>query len=234
MASARSLVERVGRTALDLVFPPRCAVCDGGGAFLCDACAASLAEAQRPRCSRCWRPGEVFCFECRRTPPPFTGLRTAFVHAGNARTLVHALKYRGTTALATPLASYLADVVRRDRLPVDVIVPVPLSGMRRRMRGYNQAEVLARALGRELGLPVRRDALVRRRHTPPQAQSANATERRRNVAGAFAARDAGLQGARVLLLDDVTTTGATMAACAEALRAANVHSIWGLAFARED
>ncbi len=234
MASARTLVERVGRTALDLVFPPRCAVCDKGGAFLCDACADGLVEAQLRRCSRCWRPGEVLCFECRRTPPPFTGLRTAFVHTGNARTLVHALKYRGVTALATPMASYLADVVRRERLPVDAIVPVPLSGMRRRMRGYNQAEVLAKALGRELRSPVRRDALIRRRNTPPQARSADAKERRRNVAGAFAARDAGLHGFRVLLVDDVTTTGATMAACAEALRAANAHSVWGLAFARED
>lgn len=234
VASARSLVEHVGRTALDLVFPPRCAVCDSDGAFLCDACAASLAEARPPRCSRCWRPGELFCLECRRTAPPFTGLRSAFVHTGSARTLVHALKYRGMTALATPMAAHLANVVRRDRLRVEVIVPVPLSGLRRRMRGYNQAEALAKAIGRELGLPVRRDALVRRRHTPPQAQSAGATERRRNVAGAFAASNAGLAGARVLLVDDVTTTGATMAACAEALRAANAHSVWGLAFARED
>lgn len=234
MASARSLVERVGRTALDLVFPPRCAVCDSGGVFFCRACADGLVEARLQRCSRCWRPGEIFCFACRRTPPPFTGLRTAFVHTGNARTLVHALKYRGMTALATPMAAYLADVVRRDRLPVDVIVPVPLSGMRRRMRGYNQAEVLAKALGRELRLPVRRDTLIRRRHTPPQAQSVDAAVRRRNVAGAFAARGAGLDGASALLVDDVTTTGATMAACAEALRAADTHSVWGLAFSRED
>jgi len=113
-------------------------------------------------------------------------------------------------------------------------MPVPLSGLRRRTRGYNQAEALARALGRELGLPAWPGALERRRHTPPQARSADMEERRRNVAGAFVCREPGVAGRRVLLVDDVTTTGATLAACALALKEAGARSAWGLAFARED
>jgi ComF family protein len=230
------VLERLGRAALDLVFPPRCVGCGGTGVFLCEACIASLPQADGPRCSRCWRPGRSLgiCLECRAAPPAFDGLRAAFVYEGVARELVRALKYRGAMALAVPMASLLAEAVRKQGLPVEVVVPVPLSGLRRRTRGYNQAESLARALGRELRLPVRSRAVRRRRHTPPQARSADAEERRRNVAGAFVCRETSIAGLSVLLVDDVTTTGATLAACAGALKEGGIRSVWALAFATED
>lgn len=231
-----SAAERLGKAALDLVFPPRCVGCGGGGAFLCEACIASLPRADGPRCSRCWRPTRALdpCARCQAEPPAFDGLRAAFVHEGAAREVVHALKYRGTTALASPMGSLLADAVRRHGLAVDVVVPVPLSGLRRRTRGFNQAESLARALGRELQLPVRPRAALRRRHTPPQARSADAEERRRNVAGAFVSGRQNIAGGSVLLVDDVTTTGATLGACAAALKEGGAGSVWALAFAAED
>ena len=151
-----------------------------------------------------------------------------------ARELVHALKYRGMTALAAPMAALLAQAVRSHGLAADVVVPVPLSGLRRRLRGYNQAEALARALGRELGLSVSGRALERRRPTPPQARSADAEARRRNVVGAFRCRERAIAGQSALLVDDVATTGATLDACAAALKAAGARSVWGLTFARED
>src|SRR3972149_6309634 len=114
------------------------------------------------------------------------------------------------TARAEPMASFLADAVRRYELQAEVVVPVPLSGLRGRMRGYNQAEALARALGQKLDLPGRPRAIVRRRHTPPQARSADAEARRRNVEGAFACRERGVAGQRLILVDDVTTTGAPL------------------------
>ena len=234
MPRAPSVVQRLGRTALDLVFPPRCGGCGSGGSFLCPACAAALQPALPPRCLRCWRPGANPCDECELTPPPFAGLRAAFVHDGNARTLVHALKYRGLTALAAPMAVLLAEMVRRQAIGADWVVPVPLSGRRRRTRGYNQAEVLAKELARELDLPLDRRALVRRRHSPAQATSVDVSERRRNVADAFAVRGAAFEGATILLVDDVTTTGATLAACATALRGAGAGVVWGITFARED
>ncbi len=237
MASVTSDVAGwLGRTALELVFPARCVGCGGSGAFLCDDCSVSLLLAAPPRCARCWRPGPDAdpCLDCQLAPPAFDGLRAAFVNVGTARELVHSLKYRGTTALAAPMASLLAEAARRHGLAADLVAPVPLSGLRRRTRGFNQAEALARALGRELRLPVRPRALERRRHTPPQARSADAEERRRNVAGAFVCRERGVADRRVLLVDDVTTTGATLDACASALKEAGARSVWALAFARED
>ena len=190
-----------------------------------------LADASR--CPRCWRPGFV-CLPCKTTPPPFDGLRSAFVYRGVVPDLVRALKYRGATALAEPMAESLASAVGSYGMDADLIVPVPLSGMRRRTRGYNQAEELACALGRRLDMAVWSSALERRRDTPPQARSADAEERQRNVAGAFHANDPDIAGQRVLLVDDVTTTGATLAACAEALKSAGVRFVWALTFARED
>ena len=236
MSGVSSGVRWAGRAALDLLFPPRCLGCGGGGAFLCAGCADSLRQAAPPRCPSCWQPGADAgrCLDCQLRPPAYDGLRAAFVYQGMARELVHALKYRGMTALAAPMASLLAQAVRSHGLAADVVVAVPLSGLRRRLRGYNQAEALARALGRELGLPVSGRALERRRHTPPQARSADAEARRRNVVGAFRCRERAIAGRRVLLVDDVATTGATLDACAAALKAAGARSVWGLTFARED
>ncbi len=236
MAGAAGAVRRLGRAALDLVFPPRCVGCGEGGSFLCDRCVAALPFAAGSRCPRCWQPGwdASLCVDCQAAPPSFDGLRAAFVYERTARELVHALKYRGMTALAPPMASLLMEAARRHSLEVDLVAPVPLSRLRRRLRGYNQAEALARPLAMELQLPIRPRALERRRDTPPQARSADAEARRRNVTDAFVCRDTSVEGQRVLLVDDVTTTGATLAACAVALRAAGARSVWAITFARED
>jgi len=235
MTVGAALAGRVARIALDLLFPARCVGCGAGGTFVCAACVAALPEAAAPRCSRCWRPGvDGVCRPCLLDPPPFDALFAAYVYSGLARELVHHLKYRETTALAAPMASLLAGALAGRTSAVDVIVPVPLSGVRRRTRGYNQSEALARALGRELGLPVSTRALSRRRHAPPQARSAGAEERLVNVQGAFAARADEADGRRVLLLDDVTTTGATLRSSAGALREAGARWVWAVAFARED
>lgn len=226
----------VRHLVLDLIFPARCLGCGGGSSFLCAACRLSMPEAAAPRCERCWRPllTEQTCASCRLSPPPFDGLRAAFVHQGVARELVRSLKYRGMTALAEPMGSLLAEALRTYSPPVDLVVPVPLSGARRRTRGYNQAEELAKALGRETGLPVRSNVLERTRHTAPQAGHAGAAERFRNVAGAFRVRDGEVNDRRVLIVDDVTTTGATLAACSDALKRAGARAVWALAFTRED
>jgi ComF family protein len=116
-------------------------------------------------------------------------------------------------------------------MPVDVIVPVPLHPARLRRRGYNQAALLARELGRRVGLPVEERALQRVRATRSQMRL-SAADRRRNVQGAFRCADGRVRGRRVLLLDDVCTTGATLEACADALRAGGAESVWALTLAR--
>ena len=226
------LVGNLGRAALELLFPSRCLGCERGGTYLCDACIEDLPRAGTPRCSLCWspQPSGKLCPECYAAPPPFDGLRSAFIYRGVPRTLVCGLKYRGMTSLAQPMASLMAEVALDFDLEADIVVPVPLSGLRHRTRGYNQASELAKHLGRELDLPMRPRALERSRHTPPQARTADAMERRRNVQGAFRSEDPAVDGNRILLVDDVTTTGATLAACSEALQRAGAESVWCLTF----
>lgn len=149
-------------------------------------------------------------------------------HAGTLRAIVHALKYDGRRSVARPLAALMhqagADLVSG----CDVVVPVPLHRARRRFRGFNQAEDLARHLG-----PPVLGALRRVRHTETQT-ALPAPDRHANVAGAFIAtrRAARLRGATVLLVDDVRTTGATLEACATALRNAGVGAVFALTAAR--
>lgn len=206
MGSSVSLLERIGHSALDFVFPPRC-ICGAVGTFLCEDCAASLKPAMPPRCPNCWRPGFAqTCTLCLVSPPPFDGLRAGYVYEDVARALVQSLKYRGLTSLGAPLGSLCVEALRKTGLEFEVIVPVPLHGMRKRTRGYNQAELLARHIGKALGVPIEIRALERQRRTPQQARSVDAEQRKRNVAGAFRGRPEAFQGQAVLLVDDVTTT----------------------------
>jgi ComF family protein len=155
-------------------------------------------------------------------------------YEGAARSAIHALKYRGQRRLAAPLAYRLAEAALRAGAQVDVIIPMPLHVARRRERGYNQAALLARPLARALGAPVNERALVRIRATQPQTRL-NHVDRRANVAGAFALANSAartLAGRRIALVDDVTTTGATLEAAAEALLAARPAAIYALAVAR--
>ncbi len=232
--TAVTLFRRAGRLALDLVFPPRCLLCGRGGDFLCHACARALPRAHPPRCRICWLPSPAgVCPDCLHWPPPFTGLRSAFRMEEGAREAVHALKYRGMTVLAEPMGAALADVALDWQVRPDVITAVPLHWRRRRQRGYNQSAEMAAVVAGRLGLPLEGQLLRRVRPSPPQAASAGLAERRRNVEGAFEAGRAASARA-VLLVDDVATSGATMSACATALRAAGASAVWGLTFARED
>jgi len=172
----------------------------------------------------------VICGLCRRSPPTLDGIRSVAHHEGVLRDIIHRFKYRNLRALAEPLGELLASYVLEHPLPADVLVPVPLHPARLADRGYNQSALLARELGRRLDLPVVENSLLRVRHTRQQV-GLNAEERRRNVTGAFACCDDRLAGRRVLLIDDVYTTGATLNACGEALMAAGVASAWGLTLA---
>ena len=163
------------------------------------------------------------------------GLRSLYVFCEGARDLVHALKYSYHSTLASPMGELMARYLEGTPLIADVLVPVPLHPRRQRTRGYNQSLLLAREMSLRSGLPLAARALLRRRDTPPQARAVEASARRRNVAGAFDCRPGAVAGRRVLLVDDVTTTGATLDACARVLLAqGGASSVWALTFARED
>lgn len=149
------------------------------------------------------------------------------------RAAVLALKYRSRTRLVPYLASALTSSLETRPLSVDLVVPVPLGPKRLRTRGFNQSELLANQLGAVAGLPVSAQALIRPLDTPLQT-GLSARERRENVANAFAVHDSGaITDMRVLLVDDVCTTGATLEACASALHAAGAAGVWAVVVARE-
>jgi predicted amidophosphoribosyltransferase len=160
--------------------------------------------------------------------------RCPFVYAGAAREAVHALKYDGLSAIAGTMAEAMTGSLSEWRPPVAALVPVPLAGRRRRSRGYNQSELLAREAAKLAGRPLRGRLLARRRSAPPQARSADEAARRANVAGAFAVRDDGWPVGPAVLVDDVIASGATLDACVRALRSAGFGPVYALAFGRED
>jgi ComF family protein len=177
------------------------------------------------------------CPSCRHRPLAIDGIRSAFIFEGGVRQAIHELKYRHHHALAATLAGLMAEHWRFNPLPADVLVAVPLHPARLRERGYNQAELLAHALGGMIGLPVMASGLRRVRHTRPQ-MSLDAADRRGNVQAAFhyqpGERGDGnaARGQRVLVVDDVCTTGSTLEACSLALKAAGASSVWGFTLAR--
>ncbi len=234
MPALPSPLARVWNAGLDMVFPPRCVACKAFGAYVCPACRPLMMRADDPRCHVCWTPeASQTCETCRYRRPAFTGARSAFVYDGPARDAVLALKFHGLAAIARTMAVPMAERLVEWDPPVSVIAPVPLAGSRKRSRGYNQSELLAREIGRLTGLSMVTGALARRRSTPPQVGQPDWEARRDNVARAFATRRRVPDGG-FLLIDDVMTTGATLDACARVLLSAGNRPVFALTFARED
>jgi competence protein ComFC len=228
-------VTELRRIALDLIFPRHCVGCNKEGTFLCDSCYRSLTRILPPLCPRCGRPqpSGILCSSCIHWPAEIDGIRSPFRFEGVMRHAIHQLKYQNLRGLVVPLAELLRDYLISSPMPGEVLVPVPLHQKRMKERAYNQAGLLTRKLGKLIKLPVVDNCLVRRRHTPPQARASNVTERRSNIANAFTCRDNRLENKQVLIIDDVTTSGATLDACAVALKATGVTSVWGLVMARD-
>ncbi|MBI2869563.1 MAG: ComF family protein [Chloroflexi bacterium] len=223
---------KLREVAVDLLFPKRCVACGKEGDYICRDCLKLLIPIEPPICPRCGRPSPAVCPECAARPARIDGVRSPFRFEGVLREAVHQFKYRNLRSLAGCLAALLFDYLAANPLPADVLVPVPLHPARLRERGYNQSALLARELGKRNGLPVA-GGLVRSRKTPPQARTGSLEERLANIAGAFECVDDSLDGRNVLLVDDVATSGATLNACAAALKNRGAASVWGLALARE-
>jgi ComF family protein len=220
---------------LDLLYPPRCAACrEGLGSSaeepFCPICRGAV-DPVPPGCALCGLPGpDPVCGACLAAPPPFVACRAAGLFGGPLADAVHAFKYGDRPALARPLGAWMAAAIPWPA--VVAVVAVPLGRRRRIARGYDQAALLARAAARARGLPFLAGAVRRARETPPQVGRTRAG-RLANVRGAFAAGPA-VRGRDLVLVDDVVTTGATAAACAEALLAAGARSVAVAALARAD
>jgi ComF family protein len=227
-------LRRVEQALLDIVFPPRCVNCRRNGDYFCSDCRTAVVPVTLPMCDLCGGPVSVpgLCSSCLHCPAPVDGVRSVAFFEDPLRRAIHAFKYEGVTALRAPLGELLVEGWRRFRPSGDVIMPVPLHSRRARQRGYNQSALLAQVLSQHTGIPVLEKVLMRVRETLPQVEL-DAQHRWDNVDGAFECRDADEIGGRaVLLIDDVCTTGATINACADALRPFRPSAIWALTLGR--
>lgn len=225
--------------ALDLVFPALCPVCDatlgpGRRDPLCGQCWDAIPRIGSPCCDRCGMPlpgAPSTCGACAVQPPVWDWARASAAYEGVIRDAIHAFKFGGRRGLARPLgALVLAQWGHAVGADVSALVPVPLTPAREHERGFNQAALVAEEVARGLQVSVRPRWLARVRATQAQTDL-GAAERRANVRGAFAA-DPAVAGAHVVVVDDVLTTGATVAECARALRTAGALRVGVLTVAR--
>ena len=230
------------RLALDIALPTLCVACREpvAGEGVCAACWAQLSFIAPPFCPRLgipfvYDPGpELLSMQAIAAPPAYQRARAAVRYDDVARTLVHALKYQDRTDLAPAMGRWMARAGQELLADADALVPVPLHWRRSWSRRYNQSGALARIIQRQTGVPVAGNALRRVRPTQQQI-GLSRSERESNVQGAFkvaAERTAEIQGRRVVLIDDVLTTGATLDACARALLRVKAARVDVLVFAR--
>jgi ComF family protein len=225
---------------VDLALPPRCPGCGAVTAAdhrFCPRCWAQLHFLGPPWCAACHLPfdhdrgADARCDACTARPPAHDGIRAAVAYGPVARTVALKLKYGGRLACAETMARAMARLMPDG---TELLVPVPLHRWRIWSRGYNQAALIARALARPAGLPVAADLLRRTRRTPV-LRGMGPAARREAVAGAFVLAPGGaalLGGRRVVLVDDVHTSGATAQACVGVLKAAGAAEVILLCWAR--
>lgn len=226
---APSVVEVPIGVLLDVLLPPACAACGLPGGAACARCLGALEPLPPPWCEGCGAPVPVPVARCPACRGRLAGARQAVAYAGPAPALVAGLKDHRRRGLAAVLASAIVAAVPPPPLGA-VLVPVPLGPRRARERGFNQSLLVARELARAWRRPVV-EALVRTREGADQ-RGARASARARQAAGAFAARPGALVPHAAWLVDDVHTTGATLADCARALRAGGAASVGAACFAR--
>jgi ComF family protein len=218
---------------LNLVFPPRCVACGAWGDWFCATCLATVRPISNPCCSHCGRPliREGCCTRCRESNSHLESIRSSSTYRRPLSHVIHALKYNGIRVLAEPLADIMWATWQSYSTQCDLIVPVPLHPKRVRERGYNQSALLARALGQRVGIRMANNVICRVRNTKPQV-GLSRPERLQNMAGAFVSQHKLTGSPRILLIDDVCTTGATLEACAKVLLQTGAGSVHALTLAR--
>jgi ComF family protein len=241
-AKCRGIWTATARAALDIALPTLCVSCHEPitGDGLCATCWSRLSFIAPPYCARLgipfvYDPGPgLLSMEAIASPPAYQRARAAVRYDDVARTLVHALQYQDRTDLAPTMGHWMARAGHELLKDADALIPVPLHWRRSWSRRYNQSGALARVIAAQAGIPVWGDVLQRTRQTRQQVGLSRA-ERARNVQGAFgvaAEKKPAVQGRRIVLIDDVLTSGATVDTCARALLRARAASVDVLVFAR--
>jgi competence protein ComFC len=215
--------------SLDWLFPPVCAGCSRAGYRWCPDCQQKVNPVPEPACQICGSPLSLpgLCINCNEILPPYKAMRSWAVFEGPIRHAIHSLKYSRNLALGETLAQYLVEFVRELGWQVDLVVAVPLGKQRMKERGYNQVGLLAKPFSHLQHWPYFPRALERIRETRSQV-GLSRNERKENISGAFHADWKLVSGKAILVMDDVATTGATLAACSDALLHAGAKTVYAL------
>lgn len=237
MKAILKIFRKLYRLILDLLLPVECLGCGKEGQWLCDKCLASIFISHKFQCPSCGKetPLGKTCKKCESGYPLDGLIHAAKYNNKLLQKCINVFKYQGVRDMAVSLGELIGETLRRlpaqglDELAAFTLIPVPLHRKKLLDRGFNQSELLARRLAGNLGLPIDTQILYRKKNTRPQAKKKSA-KRKKNLEGAFACRAKPPE--KVLLIDDVFTSGSTMAEAARTLKAAGAKKVRGLVLAR--
>lgn len=229
----RFQIYRLFWKAVDFVYPPICAGCGKPGELFCHECIEKTRFISRPFCPICGYPtaSAKICENCKETPPPYTAMRSWAEFEDPLRKALHKLKYQSDLGLGNEFAAPLLQIIEKEGWNFDCIIPIPISKAHQRERGYNQAAVIARPLALATGKPMLENAVRRIKETQSQI-TLSREERFKNLHSAFLGNSATLINKKVLLVDDITTTGATLISCSQTLREFGCTQIFCITVAR--
>jgi len=223
---------------LQLFFPKTCPICEEileRNQEICEKCERSLCYVREPKCKKCGKPFEPkesgseireYCADCIKRTHTYEFGMAVFQYSSGLRESIYRFKYHNQRTYAGFYGKAMARYAKQIReLGIQVLIPVPISRKRKTARGYNQAELMAQALGKELNLPVDSYSLVREKNTLPQKEL-NEQERRNNLKNAFKIAENVIKYKKVLLVDDIYTTGSTIDACSAVLKQAGVEKVY--------
>lgn len=228
------LLKKLDAWGMDLLYPPRCPICDevaAEGFPICPHCRKSIRAVREPVCKKCGKPiggfREEFCGDCVRKSHGFTQGKAVWVYEKKVKESIYRFKYQNRRdygrAYAKEMAERYGGWIKNNR--IQAILPIPLYHRKKKQRGFNQAEVVAAELGEILGIPVERDLLVRVRNTRPQKELSE-SERKNNLKKSFKTVKSVVQLKHILIVDDIYTTGSTMDAASSVLKEAGAGDIY--------
>lgn len=228
----RENIRKIFGNVLDWIYPPVCISCGKPGTLLCEDCLSKLPAVGKHYCSVCGKPLQPrhYCKLCGRSEFRFRASRAPYLYEGPAAAMIKSLKYKGTFGLVPVMTNLLSTFWQDLQWDIDLVIPVPLSKKRQAQRGFNQSELIAKSFAKQNALSCEPRALMKHRETHTQV-GLNADERRENLSGAFAAEPSMVRSKRILLLDDVMTTGSTFAECSAVLLDAGADTVHCLSVA---
>jgi ComF family protein len=218
---------------VDFVYPPSCSGCDKPGNIWCTDCQDKVKTINGKICPICGTPetNQEICPDCQKLLPSYTALRSWAEFEGPVREALHKLKYKNDLAVGYVFSLPLIQLIETAQWDFDLVIPMPISKSHQKSRGYNQAAMIAKPIALAFRKPISNKAVSRIKETKSQIDLSR-EERFKNLQSAFLGNSATLIGKKVLLVDDITTTGATMLSCSQALKEAGCEKVYCITVAR--